>query len=87
MMGVMQSGWNPSYRAERGQTREKIFSFICLYADDHGGNSPSILEVSKELDLAYGTVYGHVMRMIARRMLDQRDGKIIVVGAEWNPPN
>jgi hypothetical protein len=83
---VFQGGWNPTYRAAKGETRERIFAFICLYADEHGGNSPSILEVSKELDLAYGTVYGHVSRMINQRRLEQRDGKIIVIGAEWNPP-
>jgi hypothetical protein len=82
-------GWNPQYHARRGKSptrRQEIYEFILVYADEHNGNSPSILEVKKNFRLAYGTVYTHVMKLIAERRIEQIDGKLVVIGAEWNPP-
>jgi hypothetical protein len=86
---VFAGGWNETYHAERGKKptrREEIFAFICMYADEHNGPTPSILEIKGHFGLAYGTVYAHVMKLIAERRLEQQDGKLVVPGSEWVPP-
>lgn len=83
-------GWNPLWHKQRGKQstrRDEIYDYIVLYADEHNGNSPSILEVTHHFQLAYGTVYGHVMHLIAERRIERLDGKLVVPGAEWIPPN
>jgi len=86
---VFQGGWNARYHAQRGRQptrRDEIFAFVCRYADEHSGPTPSILEIAHHFELAYGTVYGHVMRLIAERRLAQQDGKLVVPGSAWTPP-
>ena len=82
-------GWNPIYHANRGKyptRRDEIFEFICAYSAEYNGNSPSILEIKHQFDLAYGTVYNHVMKLIAEHRLVQTDNKLVVSEAEWTPP-
>lgn len=79
-------GWDDRIHANRGHKRELIFEFICSYADDKNGPTPSIREVAQHFNLAYGTVYTHVMRLITDGKIIQEDGKLLVVGSEWIPP-
>jgi hypothetical protein len=41
-----------------------------MYADEHNGPTPSILEIKGHFGLAYSTVYAHVMKLIAERRLE-----------------
>jgi len=66
--------------------QQEILDYICEYANDHGGNSPSVVEISEYLDRAYSSVYGHVQRLIVKGALIYRDGKWVVAGAEWYAP-
>jgi hypothetical protein len=87
--GVLVGGWNPTYHANRGKEptrRVQILAWMCLYAEEHHGNSPSILEISHQFKLAYGTVYSHVQKLIAERHLAQHDNKLVVLDSEWLPP-
>lgn len=66
--------------------RDEIMAYICRYAREHWGPSPSIREVAIEFGLNYTTVYRHIKRLIAEERLEMRDGKLMVVGANWFPP-
>lgn len=86
---AFQSGWVEEYHRDRGHKptrRQQIYEFICAYADDKNGPTPSIREVSLHFKLAYGTVYSNVMRLIVEGRIIQEDGKLLVVGSEWIPP-
>ena len=73
---------------KRGRTRrDEIYDYICDYADVKNGPTPSIREVSQAFKLGYTTVYNHVMKLIAERRIEQEDGKLIVIGSEWIPPD
>lgn len=75
-------------RKPRGRTRrDEIYEYICAYADVKNGPTPSIREVSQAFKLGYTTVYNHVMKLIAERRIEQEDGKLIVIGSEWIPPD
>ena len=75
-------------KAKRGRTRrDEIYDYICDYADVKNGPTPSIREVSQAFKLGYTTVYNHVMKLIAERRIEQEDGKLIVIGSEWIPPD
>jgi hypothetical protein len=79
-------GWDDRIHLNRGHKRELIFEFICTYADHKNGPTPSIREVAQHFHLAYGTAYTHVMRLITDGKIIQEDGKLLVVGSEWFPP-
>ncbi len=66
--------------------RDDIMLFICEYAGDKNGPSPSINEIAQGLGLSYSSTYHHVMRLIVDGKLEQQDGKLCVVGAEWYAP-
>jgi predicted transcriptional regulator len=70
----------------RTNRREQIMAYICDYAGDRNGPTPSINEISKSLGWTYSVVYHHVMKLIIDGKLEQRDGKLCVIGSEWYPP-
>jgi len=74
-----------------GQKRLKrhiIFEWICAYAQEHKGNSPSIRRIGREFGIAYHTARGHVLELIRERKvdLDDDDKVLIVVDSDWTPP-
>lgn len=66
--------------------RDKIYDFICAYADEKNGPTPSIREISQSMHLGYSTTYHHILKLIIEGRLEQRDGKLLVVGSEWYGP-
>ena len=66
--------------------RDEIFDFICTYASEKDGPTPSILEVSQNFGLAYSTVYHHVMQLVIEGRLRREYGKLVVIDSEWIPP-
>jgi len=75
-------------RAKQGgrTRREQILLFICDYAGERSGPTPSINEIAKQFHVSYSTAYHHVMRLGLEGKLQLRDGKLIVIGAEWYEP-
>ena len=72
---------------EQADRRDEIMLYICAYADEKDGPTPSIHEIAQEFKLAYLTVYHHIMKLIIEGRLRQQDGKLIVVGSEWYGPD
>lgn len=66
--------------------RDEIYDWICTYADEMDGPTPSINEISHAFSLNYKTVYYHVMKLVIEGRLRQERGKLIVVGGEWLEP-
>ncbi|MFA5379913.1 MAG: hypothetical protein WC455_29405 [Dehalococcoidia bacterium] len=73
-------------RAKGTERRARIYEFICRYADEMDGPTPSINEISISLKIDYKVTYYHVMKLIAVGRLRQERGKLIVVGSEWIEP-
>ncbi|HML24949.1 MAG TPA: hypothetical protein PKD09_25065 [Aggregatilinea sp.] len=86
-MGQLTVTWDAPQRAPRSRSRrDDIYDFICAYADEKDGPTPSIREVAKAFGVYYSTAYHHVMKLIIDGRLRQEDGKLIVVGSEWIAP-
>ena len=71
--------------------RHEILEVLCDYADEHVGNSPSIRDLLREMHkrgytMGRGTLQVHLVKLEAERRLERRDGKLIVIGADWIPP-
>lgn len=71
--------------------RDEIFEVLCEYSDDHLGNSPSIRDLLREMrnrgyQMSRGTLQIHLLKLLAERRLDRKDGKLIVVGSDWIAP-
>jgi repressor of nif and glnA expression len=72
--------------------RDEILQVLCDYADDHVGNSPSLRDLHREVRkigyrISLSAVRQHVTKLEAERRLERKDGKLIVVGADWFPPD
>jgi len=67
--------------------RDEIFEFVCNYASEKDGPTPSIREIALNFGLSYSTVYHHTMKLIIEGRLRQEDGKLIVINSEWYPPS
>lgn len=72
--------------------RDEIFEILCDYADAHVGNSPSIRDLLHEMRnrgyiISRGTLQIHLVKLQSERRIDRVDGKLIVVGADWIPPD
>jgi DNA-binding transcriptional regulator YhcF (GntR family) len=72
--------------AARRTRRDEIFEFVCIYAGEMDGPTPSINEIAGHFKLNYKTVYYHVMKLIVEGRLRQERGKLVVVNSEWMPP-
>lgn len=66
--------------------RDEVYDFICIYADEMDGPTPSIREIALHLRLNYKTVYFHVMKLVMEGRLRQERGKLVVVGSDWIEP-
>ena len=84
--GMAERKAKQSNRARGQQRRKDIFEFICAYADEMDGPTPSVNEIAHHFSLNYKTAYMHVLRLIAEGRLRQEKGKLIVVGSEWIEP-
>jgi repressor of nif and glnA expression len=72
--------------------RDEIFEILCDYADSHVGNSPSLQDLCNEMkkrgyQISVGTIRTHMTKLIAEQRIERRDGKLIVIGADWLHPN
>lgn len=72
--------------------RDEIFEILCDYADAHIGNSPSIRDLLQEMrgrgyKISRGTLQIHLVKLQSERRIDRVDGKLIVIGADWIPPD
>ncbi len=70
----------------RRTRRDEIYEWVCLYADEMNGPTPSIREISAHFCLNYKTVYHHVLKLIIEGRLRQERNKLVVVGSEWIEP-
>jgi hypothetical protein len=66
--------------------RDAIFEWICRYADEHNGATPSIRAVGRAFDVHYHTARGHVLELLADRLLRLEDGQLVIEDSEWIPP-
>jgi hypothetical protein len=66
--------------------RDEIAIFIGEYAIDHGGNSPSIQEIADALGICKRTAEIHLIKLASENRTTRRDGKLILIGAEFSPP-
>jgi DNA-binding transcriptional regulator YhcF (GntR family) len=76
----------PVRMPKRRTRRDEIFEWVCRYADEMDGPTPSINEIAVHFKLNYKTVYYHVMKLIIEGLLRQERGKLVVVGSEWIEP-
>ncbi len=84
---AVRSGVPGNTTLQRRRTRrDEIYDFVCAYADEKNGPTPSIREISQSMHLGYSTTYHHILKLIIEGRLEQRDGKLLVVGSEWYGP-
>lgn len=66
--------------------RDHIFAFICRYASEHKGNSPSIRHIGREFGIRYESARFHILELMNEGRLRLEDNQLIVEDAEWIPP-
>jgi hypothetical protein len=66
--------------------RDEIYDWVCLYADEHHGNSPSLSEIGLAFGIHRQTVYGHILKLIRERRVRYEDNKLVVEYSEWIAP-
>ena len=80
--------WDAPQRTSRRRTRrDDIYDFICAYADELDGPTPSINEIAVHYGLNYKTVYYHITKLIAEGRLRQDRNKLVVIGSDWIEPD
>ncbi len=71
--------------------RDEILEAIIDYAQMHLGNSPSQRDLMLEMKrrghaLSLSAIRQHLTKLEAEQRVVRRDGKLIVVGANWERP-
>ena len=66
--------------------RDDIYQWVCRYAAEMDGPTPSIREIAMAFHINYKTAYYHVVKLIAEGRLRQERGKLRVVGSRWSAP-
>lgn len=78
-------------RPKRRTRRDELMDILIDYAKLHVGNSPSLRDLTREAKkvgykMSLSAVRQHVTKLEAERRLERKDGKLIVIGADWQPP-
>lgn len=78
-------------KPKRQTRRDELMQVIIDYAHRHVGNSPSLRDLTREAKslgyrMSLSAVRQHVTKLEAEHRLERRDGKLIVIGADWLPP-
>jgi len=68
--------------------REEILRFICRYAKENNGVTPSARSIAAAFKLGKTTVLTHITKLVAEGRLAWVDDRLKVVDSEWiEPPN
>jgi Fe2+ or Zn2+ uptake regulation protein len=72
--------------------RDDVLDVIIEYAKEHVGNSPSMRDLMLAMKkrgqaMSISTIRQHVTKLEAENRLERRNGKLIVVGANWQQPH
>jgi hypothetical protein len=73
-------------KPKRELKRDTIFVFICRYAFEHNGVTPSYSHIEKTFKLSRGAVRFHIYALVSEHKLFLDDRQIIVEDSEWIPP-
>lgn len=66
--------------------REEILRFICRYAKENNGVTPSARSIAAAFRLGKTTVLTHITKLVAEGRLAWVDDRLKVVGSEWIEP-
>jgi hypothetical protein len=75
--------------------RDEIYDFVVTFADDHSGASLTPHGIWMEMKrvhrdfhhMKWSTFRSHWANLLIENRLEMRDGVVVVVGAEWHPPD
>jgi len=67
--------------------RDEVFNYICGYAGEMNGVTPSMREIARDFDRSYTTIYRHVRQLIKEGRLDIDGRKILIPGSVWLAPD
>lgn len=63
-----------------------IVQWMCVYASEHGGNSPTLQEIADQYKVSVVTAWNHVEKLKEFGLVDRVDGKLVLAGAVYVPP-
>lgn len=67
--------------------RVQILEFICEFAAENGGNSPSLRTIARNLDMGVTTVRHHLDTLRREgRLRWTEEQRLWVVNSQWEPP-
>ncbi len=66
--------------------RYDVLAYICIYADEHNGVTPSVMNIKRHLVLGRGTVRFHLGELEREGFLKWDDSQIIILDSDWQPP-
>lgn len=71
----------------RASRQYEVLKFVCVYKQQHGGNSPTYTNIADAFHMSISNAYTKV-RLLERRGLVELDQNrnIMVVGAKYLPP-
>jgi hypothetical protein len=94
---VIVVAWDEPQRIRKPKKttrRYQILQFIIDYADSHDGPTPSVLEIQRCFNrpedgkrLHYSTIREYIKDLIVDGRIRYEDGKLIVIGSDWLPPD
>ena len=67
--------------------RFQVLEFICEYAIEHNGNSPSTGEIALHFGFNQKTAWRHVNTLERQGYVAYQDGKLVVKDSRWIRPN
>lgn len=81
--------WNMSVQRSNDAEmtrREEILRFICRYAKENNGVTPSARSIAAAFRLGKTTVLTHITKLVAEGRLAWVDDRLKVVDSEWIEP-
>jgi SOS-response transcriptional repressor LexA len=67
-------------------SQDRILTFICAYAADHAGVSPTVRTIAAGVGLKKSTVAEHLRTLETAGSVEWVGSRLMVVGATWIPP-
>ncbi len=65
----------------------EVLEYIVQFKRDHDGNAPTVRQIGAALTInSTSTVYYYLNCLARAGMIERKDGRILIVGAEWKAP-
>ncbi len=74
------------YPVRRIRQRDRILAYVCAFAQENSGVTPSIRVIARNMGMGRTTVAVHLELLRQENRIEWIEGRMKVIDSTWDPP-